>query len=129
MKYIKMFEAFITESRNYSNHGVKNLNLDYGLPDLEEKKAKLNELFPHGCVDSDHYKLFGYESEDDFNFGNQHGEIDNDRIVDSIKDAVQSIFPGFEVECSMYSGDESCSVIVRKGEDSLAFDLDVDVLS
>lgn len=125
MKYIKMFESF-----NYLNEGVKNLRYEYESSDLEEKKAKLNELFPYGCIDSDHYEYFNCDSVEDLKDRKGYGEITNDRINDAVKDAVETVFPeseGFKVDCSMYHGDKTCMLSVKKGDDILNFDVDVDI--
>ena len=125
MKYIKMFESF-----NYLNEGVELSSSNYELPDFEEKKKELDALFPYGCIDSDHYEYFNCDSEEDLKDRKEWGEIDNDRINDAVKDAIETVFPeseGFEVDCSMYHGDEKCMVKVKKDENILTFDVEVDI--
>jgi hypothetical protein len=119
MKYLKKFESFTNEALN--------IDADYELPDLEEKKKQLNDLFPYDCIDSSHYKMFGYESEEDFENAVKWGEIYPERILSSIKDKLEELFPGFEVDGGVYHGDEKCYITIRKGEDYLKFDLEIDL--
>jgi hypothetical protein len=119
LKYIKTFESFVNEDLNIDD--------DYNLPDLEAKKKQLNDLFPYDCIDSSHYKIFGYESEEDFENAVKWGEIDPERILRVIKDEVGDLFPGFEVVGDVYHGDEKCYIAVRKGDVGLSFDLEFDI--
>jgi hypothetical protein len=119
LKYLKTFESFVNEDLN--------INADYDLPDLEAKKKQLNDLFPYDCIDSSHYKIFGYESEEDFENAVKWGEIDPERILRVIKDEVGDLFPGFEVDGGVYHGDEECYITVRKGDERLSFDLKFDI--
>ena len=103
---------------------------NYELPDFEEKKNALNQIFPYGEIDSDHYSYFGYESEKDLENAIEWGEVDSDRIINAVISATQEVFPesqGFKVTSEMYSGDEKCYVTIVKGEDSLQFDLKIGV--
>lgn len=118
MKYIKMFDSFNANEK---------LNIT---GDFEDKKSELDALFPYGCIDSDHYEYFNCDSEQDLEDRIKWGEINNDSINDAIKAAVETVFPeseGFSVDCHMYHGDEKCGISVAKGEDSLQFDLVVDI--
>ena len=119
MKYLKKFESFTNEALN--------IDADYELPDLEEKKKQLNDLFPYDCIDSSHYKMFGYESEEDFENAVKWGEIYPEKILRDIKDELEDLFPGFEVDGGVYHGDEKCYITIRKGEDYLKFDLEIDL--
>ena len=119
LKYLKTFESFVNEDLN--------INADDDLPDLEAKKKQLNDLFPYDCIDSSHYKIFGYESEEDFENAVKWGEIDPERILRVIKDEVGDLFPGFEVQSDMYHGHEKCYIAVRKGDVGLSFDLEIDI--
>ena len=74
------------------------------------------------------WKMFGSDSEEDFENSIEYGEIDSQRILGVIEAEIEDLFPGFEVSCIMYSGDEKANIMVKKGNDSLSFDLKVDVL-
>lgn len=119
LKYLKTFESFVNEDLN--------IEADYDLPDLEEKKKQLNDLFPNDCIDSSNYQMFGYESEEEFENAVGYGEIDPQRILGVIEVEVEDLFPGFEVRCDLYHGDDKCAVSVRKGDDYLNFDLKFDI--
>ena len=120
LKYLRTFESFkMNEDLNIED--------DYELPDLEEKKEQLNDLFPHDCIDSSHYEMFGFGSEKEFEDAIGYDEIDSDRIIDAIKSKIEELFPGFEVNCGLYDGNEKCYIRIFKGEDYLKFDLEIDI--
>jgi hypothetical protein len=114
--------------RRMLNEELTISNDNYELPDFEEKKKQLNTLFPDGSIDRSNWKMFGSDSEEDFENSIEYGEIDSQRILGVIEAEIEDLFPGFEVSCIMYSGDEKANIMVKKGNDSLSFDLKVDVL-
>ena len=114
--------------RRMLNEELTISNDNYELPDFEEKKKQLNTLFPDGSIDRSNWKMFGSDSEEDFENSIEYGEIDSQRILGVIEAEIEDLFPGFEVSCTMYSGDEKANIMVKKGNDSLSFDLKVDVL-
>ena len=119
LRYLKTFESFVNEDLNIDD--------DYNLPDLEEKKKQLNDLFPNDCIDSSNYQMFGYESEEEFENAVGYGEIDPQRILTTIKGEVEDLFPGFEVDGGVYHGDDKCYISITKGDDNLRFDLKFDI--
>jgi len=125
-------EEIVNESlrryRRMLNEELTISNDNYELPDFEEKKKQLNTLFPDGSIDRSNWKMFGSDSEEDFENSIEYGEIDSQRILGVIEAEIEDLFPGFEVSCTMYSGDEKANIMVKKGNDSLSFDLKVDVL-
>ena len=125
-------EEIVNESlrryRRMLNEELTISNDNYELPDFEEKKKQLNTLFPDGSIDRSNWKMFGSDSEEDFENSIEYGEIDSQRILGVIEAEIEDLFPGFEVSCIMYSGDEKANIMVKKGNDSLSFDLKVDVL-
>jgi 5'(3')-deoxyribonucleotidase len=124
----KLVNEVLRRYRRMLNEELTISNDNYELPDFEEKKKQLNTLFPDGSIDRSNWKMFGSDSEEDFENSIEYGEIDSQRILGVIEAEIEDLFPGFEVSCIMYSGDEKANIMVKKGNDSLSFDLKVDVL-
>ena len=112
------------------NEGLDISNDNYELPDFEEKKTALNQMFPYGDIDTDHYQYFCYDSEKELIDAIRFGEVDSSRITNAIQNATETIFPeeeGFKVDAILYYGDEKGNVSIVKGDDTLGFDININI--
>ena len=58
------------------------------------------------------------------------GEVDSSRITNAIQNATETIFPkeeGFKVDAILYYGDEKGNVSIVKGDDTLGFDININI--
>ena len=124
----KLINEALKKYRKQLNEGLNISNGNYELPDFEEKKAALNQMFPYGDIDTDHYQYFGYDSEKELRDAIGFGEVDSSRITNAIQNATETIFPeeeGFKVDAILYYGDKKGNVSIVKGDDTLGFDINI----
>jgi len=125
---LKIINEVLKKYRKQLNEGLNISNSNYELPDFEEKKTALNQMFPYGDIDTDHYQYFGYDSEKELIDAIGFGEVDSSRITNAIQNATETIFPeeeGFKVDAILYYGDEKGNVSIIKGDDTLGFDINI----
>ena len=126
----KLINEALKKYRKQLNEELNISNNNYELPDFEEKKTALNQMFPYGDIDTDHYQYFGYDSEKELIDAIRFGEVDSSRITNAIQNATETIFPkeeGFKVDAILYYGDEKGNVSIVKGDDTLGFDININI--
>ena len=124
----KLINEALKKYRKQLNEELNISNNNYELPDFEEKKTALNQMFPYGDIDTDHYQYFGYDSEKELIDAIRFGEVDSSRITNAIQNATETIFPeeeGFKVDAILYYGDKKGNVSIVKGDDTLGFDINI----
>lgn len=127
---LKIVNEVLKKYRNQLNEGLDISNSNYELPDFEEKKTALNQMFPDGDIDTSHYQYFGYDSEEELRDAIGFGEVDSFRITNALQNATETIFPeeeGFKVDASLYYGDEKGNVSIVKGDDTLDFNININI--